>query len=117
MYSFHCKKCKYDLCYKCIFEHDYREVNKKMENHVAKGKKVYVTQHEHCLLLSGKDDRYKDKVNEKDSHYRWFCDICKVTFNEYIDSFHCKKCGYDVCSKCFSKYFQVREKNICCSIF
>ena len=117
MYSFHCKKCKYDLCYKCIFEHDYREVNKKMENHVAKGKKVYVTQHEHCLLLSGKDDRYKDKLNEKDSHYRWFCDICKVTFNEYIDSFHCNKCGYDVCSKCFSKYFQVREKNICCSIF
>ena len=39
MLSFHCKKCEYDLCYKCILEHDYRVVNKKMENHATKGKK------------------------------------------------------------------------------
>ena len=113
MLSFHCKKCEYDLCYKCILEHDYRVVNKKMENHAPKGKKVYVTQHEHGLFLSGKDDRYAGK----DSHYSWICDICKVPSNEYVYSFHCKECGYDVCSKCFSKYFQVREKNCCCYIF
>ena len=113
MLSFHCKKCEYDLCYKCLLEHDYRIVNKNMENHVQKGKKVYVIQHQHCLFLSGKDDRY----GGKDSHYSWICDICKVPSNEYVYSFHCKDCGYDVCSRCFSKYFQVREKNSCCEIF
>lgn len=28
--TFHCHKCEYDLCLKCISEHDYRYINNKM---------------------------------------------------------------------------------------
>ena len=110
MFSFHCKKCEYDLCYSCMEIHDYRNVNDEMLKHAHKGKKVYVTMHPHYLLLSGKEDRYIGK------DYIWNCDICKVEACDSIYSFHCKQCGYDVCSKCFEKYFQVREKG-CCFIF
>ena len=112
MFSFHCKICEYDLCLLCIEKHDYRVVNDKMIKHVPKGKKVYVTKHPHYLLLSGKEDRYTGK------DYSWNCDICKVVACDSVYSFHCKKCGYDVCSDCFETCFEIREKeNCCCSIF
>ena len=112
MFAFHCKLCDYDLCYKCMEIHDYRVVNEKMIKHAPKGKKVYVTMHPHYLLLSGKEDRYDGK------DYSWHCDICKVSASNSVYSFHCKKCGYDVCSKCFEKYFEVRESGKCsCFIF
>ena len=111
MFSFHCKICGYDLCYGCIKEHDYKVVNDKMIKHAHKGKKVYVTKHPHYLLLSGKEDRYTGK------NYTWNCDICKVDTCDSVYSFHCKKCGYDVCLGCFEKYFQVKEKDCCCLIF
>ena len=110
MLSFHCKECEYDLCYTCILIHDYRVVNEKMSIHAKKGKKVYVSVHPHYLLLSGKEDRY----NGKD--YSWICDVCRIGACDSVYSFHCKDCGYDVCSKCFEKYFEVREK-ACCFIF
>jgi len=113
MLSFQCKKCEYDLCYGCMEIHDYRVVNDKIKKHAPKGKKVYVTMHPHYLLLSGKEDRYGGK------DYSWNCDICKVVACNSVYSFHCKECGYDVCLKCFEKYFQVREseKGCCCFIF
>ena len=112
MLSFHCHACTYDLCYTCILKHDYRVVNDKMERRASKGKKVYVSVHPHYLLLKGKDERYDGK------DYIWYCDICKTRANKSVYSFHCKDCGYDVCSGCFEKYFQVREeKGCCCSIF
>ena len=112
MLRFNCKMCDFDLCYGCIEKHDYRIINDKMIKRVSKGKKVYVTVHPHCLLLSGREDRYTGK------NYSWLCDICKVNACEEVYSFHCKKCGYDVCSRCFDKYFQVRESDkCCCTIF
>lgn len=109
MFSFHCKICDYNLCYTCMKIHDYRVVNDKMIEHAPKGKKVYVKTHPHYLLLSGKEDRY----NGKD--YNWFCDICKIVTCDSLYSFHCKKCEYDVCLKCFEEYFEIRkEKNCCC---
>jgi serine/threonine protein kinase len=112
MFSFHCKKCKYDLCKSCIEKHDYRVVNDKMIKRVPKGKKVYVNKHPHYLLLSGKNDR------STGDNYSWNCDICKVVACDSVYSFHCKKCGYDVCSKCFETYFEIREKEDgCCFIF
>ena len=114
MLSFHCKICDYDLCYGCICLYDYRIVNDKMLKRVSKGKKVYVTMHPHYLLLSGKEDRYKDKGK----NYSWLCDICKIYACSSVCSFHCEKCGYDVCYNCFGKYFQEREaEKGCCAIF
>ena len=111
MLSFQCKKCEYDLCYDCILIHDYRVVNDKILKKAAKGKKVYVSTHPHYLLLKGKEERYTGK------DYSWICDLCKIPACDSVYSFHCKDCGYDVCSRFFSKYFQVREKNCCCYIF
>ena len=112
MHSFHCHQCSYDLCYTCITKHDYRIVNNIMARRAPKGKKVYVSVHPHYLLLKGKDERYDGK------DYIWYCDICKIKSNNSVYSFHCKDCGYDVCSRCFEKYFEIRkEECCCCSIF
>ena len=110
--AFHCKLDDFDLCYKCILKHDYRVVNEDMIKRVPKGKKVYVRTHPHYLLLKGKEERY-DKTD-----YVWLCDICKVRASNYVYSFHCKDCGYDVCSRCFGKYMEYREEDkCCCNIF
>jgi len=112
--SFHCRKCGYDLCENCIFSHDYRIVNNKMEERTPKGQKVYVSCHPHYLLLTGKEERQTDKDDG------WICSICKVGACDSVYSFNCKDCGYCVCSRCFETYFQVREEEkgcSCCSIF
>ena len=111
MFAFHCKICDYDLCFDCMKKHDYRTVNDNMIKHSHKGKKVYVTKHPHYLILSGKEDRYNGK------NYSWDCDICKIVACDSVYSFHCKGCGYDVCSNCFEKYFQIKENCCCCFIF
>ena len=111
MYSFNCKKCEYDLCYICIQKYDYKTINEQMEQRAPKGKKVYVSCHPHYLLLSGKEDRYEGK------NYDWICDVCKASSSENIYSFHCKDCGYDVCSRCFEKKFIIKEDKCCCLIF
>ena len=114
MYSFNCKICEYDLCYTCILKHDYRVVNDSMSKRAPKGKKVYVSVHPHYLLLKGKEERYNGKDG---GDYSWICDICKISACDSVYSFHCKDCGYDVCSRCFAKYFVVRESGCCCKIF
>ena len=112
MFSFNCKRCEYDLCYICIQKYDYRTINEKMEKRAPKGKKVYVSCHPHYLLLSGKEDRYGGK------DYSWICDVCKISSSGHVYSFHCKDCGYDVCSKCFEKNFIIKkDKDKCCLIF
>lgn len=110
-YSFHCPTCEYDLCGKCIEEHDYRIVNDKMSKRVKKGQKVYVAQHKHHLTLCGYEER-KYPMNDS----CWLCDICKVNASHYVNSFHCKKCEYDVCLNCYGKYSEIRD-NCSCNIF
>ena len=84
-----------------------------MESHVPKRKKVFVTIHPHYLLLSGKEDRY----NGKNEGYIWYCDSCQIKACDSVYSFHCKSCGYDVCSRCFEKYYDAKKKEDCCLIF
>ena len=79
-----------------------------------KGKKVYVSVHPHYLLLKGKEERYAGKEGK---NYYWICDVCKIEACDSVYSFHCKDCGYDFCSRCFEKFFEVREKDSCCKIF
>ena len=112
IFSFHCSKCQYDLCDRCILLHDYRIINGKMEVRTPKGKKVYVSVHPHYLLLTGKEERQTEKDNG------WTCNICKTSACDSVYSFNCKECGYNVCSRCFETHFQVREEKCsCCSIF
>ena len=114
MLAFHCKICDFDLCYKCICKYDYRVVNGQMLKRVSKGQKIYVTTHPHYLLLKGKEERYQKTGKD----YTWLCDICKIKACSSVYSFHCEKCGYDVCFNCFGKYFQVRkDEKGCCVIF
>ena len=108
--SFNCRICEYDLCEKCLEEHYYLHFNNKMSQNVKKGNRVYVTQHKHFLLLSSKQER-----NYGEAGY-WICDICKAEVSDYIYSFHCKKCGYDVCLKCYKDNFVIRDE-CCCIIY
>ena len=105
--SFHCFSCEYDLCQKCIEEHNYIYVNNMMLKHVSKGKKVYVHQHKDFLLLSNKQER-----NYPEGSY-WICDICKVEASEFVYSFHCKKCHFDVCLNCYKQNFVIRKEPFC----
>jgi len=108
--SFNCNLCKYDLCQKCIEQHNFRVINNMMMKRVPRGKKVYIIKHPHPLLLSG----YKDRNYFSDGN--WVCDICKDEYSGYIYSFHCS-CGFDCCFNCFSKYFMIKEEESCCNIF
>lgn len=109
--SFNCISCNYDLCYKCIEVHNSNYVNNKMLEHVPKGKKIYVKFHQHPLLLSSKEERNYPG-------YYWICDICKFNASNYVYSFNCKKCTYDVCLNCCEKNFQIREEEgKCCIIY
>ena len=109
-FSFHCHICKYDLCEKCIEEHNYNHVNNMMLKHIDKGKKAYVSQHGHFLLLSNKKER-----NYGEAGY-WICDICKAEISDSVYSFHCKKCTYDVCLKCYKDFFILKD-DCCCIIY
>ena len=104
--SFNCSICKYDLCQNCIEIHNYKKINNKLLDKVPKGKKVYVRNHPHPLLLSNKEER--NYPNDS-----WICDICKVIFSDYIFSLHCKKCDYDVCLNCFNENYEERKNDIC----
>ena len=103
--SFNCNICQYDLCEKCIEEHNYININNKMSQHVQKGKKAYVSQHPHYLLLNCKEDRNN-----------WFCDICKNETSSYVYSLRCEKCDYDVCLLCYEKFSVIKE-DCCCIIY
>lgn len=110
VYSFHCRSCEYDLCGKCIEEHNYVVINNKILKRVKKGQKIYVSQHRHYLKIYGRGER-KYPLDSA-----WFCDICKVKASDYIYSFHCAECEYDVCLNCYSKFSEIRDKS-CCNIF
>ena len=89
--------------------------------HVPRGKKVFVSTHNHFLLLSSKEERNypNDGV--------WICDLCKVYSSSYVYSFYCHQCNYDACLNCFKEKFVIREEkkenegkkenNECCNIF
>ena len=109
--SFHCHSCEYDLCQKCIEVHNYKYVNNMMLKHVPKGKKVYVSQHPHFLLLNSEQERNYPYDGT------WICDICKVDASSYVLSFHCKECNYDVCLNCYEKNSVIKEDPSCCIIY
>ena len=89
--SFNCINCDYDLCFKCIEVHNYKNINNMMLEKVnnIKSKKVYVIVHTHYLLLSGEDERKYPKNSF------WICDICKATPSSSVYSFHCQKCKFE----------------------
>ena len=96
-------------------------MNSLMLQHVPRGKKVFVSTHNHFLLLSSKEERNypNDSV--------WICDLCKVYSSSYVYSFLCQQCNYDACLNCFKEKFVIREEkkenkgkklnNECCNIF
>jgi len=108
--SFHCHRCEYDLCLDCFKEHNYKYVNNKMIEKVPQGKKVYVTTHPDYLTLSGKE--------EKNSDFNWWtCALCNKEVSDFVYSFSCKKCGYDICLECYEKHIDNRKKDDCgCNI-
>ena len=63
---------------------NYKYINNCMIKRAAKGKKVYVSRHDHSLKLDIKDERNFDE----DSN--WRCDICRVSFSGDIYSFRVK---------------------------
>ena len=105
--SLHCHICNYDLCVKCIKEHDYRNVNNMIIKQVSKGNKVYILLHDHPLILSGQEERNYGNTGV------WICDICKIKSSGSVYSFHCKKCGYDACFKCYKKHFKIKKPSKC----
>ena len=109
--SFHCHKCRYDLCLNCVKVHNYKYINDQTLQKAPKGTKVYVSGHPDYLMLSDKQERNYN-VNT------WKCSICGTEAPDSIYSFHCHKCNYDVCLKCFGQHKENRQENdSCCIIY
>jgi len=75
-----------------IFEQIFGKVL--IQNSGKKGKSKF---HEHILIYS--DYTMKAPQYAKANYY---CDHCKEEFSKKVNNYHCKKCNYDLCDKCFS---------------
>ena len=60
------------------------------------GKKGKSKFHEHILVYSSYD--MKDPGYNKTNY---ICDHCKEEFSKKINNYHCKKCHFDLCEKCW----------------
>jgi len=71
-------------------------------SHSNQHQKINSILHEHPIsFLSNTEKGYS--ING------WTCDICGQGFESSISSFHCTKCQFDICDKCFKKDFPYKE--------
>ena len=107
---FSCEKCNYKLCINCLDIND--EKIKIYENLIQKFDKIN-------LKINKKNLSIKSSYHEHELFYKipysnnsFICDICNKNYYD-IKSFHCARCGFDVCLDCISTQKKIlNSKNI-----
>jgi rubrerythrin len=83
IWSFYCTNCDYDICLLCSKKYipSYEFIN---------NINIKIDDHEHFLvyMLTNRD---------------WICNLCNKSYPNFVPTFYCTKCDYDVCKKCMSK--------------
>lgn len=90
--TYHCKKCKFDLCQNCATAR---------MNPNASGRKCT-----YGHILTEASDLASLHPHSKGGYRsnQYFCNDCKASKNAVSDhSYHCSACQYDLCPNCFKK--------------
>ena len=92
---FLCRTCNYSLCTKCFYNS-----NGEISNDFQVNQKGRIDKHNHILT-------YLDAISRNiplTYHPTYECRICKSLFlMEYVESWNCPRCAYDICDKCFKE--------------
>ena len=83
IWSFYCTQCDYDICLSCSRKYlpDYDYINK-----IG----ITIDNHPHSLVYM---------ITKRN----WICNLCRKKYDNYIPTYYCSNCDYDVCESCMKK--------------
>ena len=97
--SFHCIKCKFDMCKECF---DYS--GGIIFSLYKEGQKGQVNSHPEHVLVYGNTNLKGKSLVKLNGKILYNCSVCDACFlADYIKCWTCPLCNYDVCDKCFSE--------------
>ena len=97
--SFHCIKCKFNMCRECF---DY--AGGIIYNMYTEGQKGQINFHPEHALEYGKSKSKKVKGLTYGGEQLYNCKLCGAAFmTNHIKCWSCPLCDYDVCDKCFNE--------------
>ena len=93
--SFHCKRCHYHLCIKCIANKEY---NSFYEN-IKKTNKIIIELNSRNIIVNCGFHIHDLKKENVYNNHGFLCDLC---FNVQKDqkAYHCNQCNFDLCDNC-----------------
>ena len=83
IWSFYCTNCDYDICLSCA--------------------KKYIPREEFIENIGIKVDAHNHNLVYMITNRNWICNLCKESYPNFIPTYYCTKCDFDVCRTCMNK--------------
>lgn len=80
IWSFYCTYCDFDICLRCA--------------------KKFINSDLLIYNIGIKIDKHKHRLVYMITNRNWICNICRNKYSNFIPTYYCTKCDYDVCRKC-----------------
>ena len=99
--SFYCIFCDFDLCEKCLLQHqlfeiilyDYNyhlfDLTPNNSNQLFNWQSIFPC-HQHLLTL----------IKKINNNYNWKCNVCNMIYNNSQAFYYCSLCDFYLCQKC-----------------
>lgn len=83
IWSFYCTNCDYDICLSCS--------------------KQFISKDEFINKMSIKIDDHIHRLIYLVSNRNWICNLCRESYPNFIATYYCTKCDFDVCRHCMKE--------------
>ena len=83
IWSFYCTNCDYDICLSCA--------------------KKFMPKDEFINKIGIKVDEHQHNLVYIVSNRNWICNLCRGEYPNFIPTYYCSKCDFDVCRTCMNK--------------
>lgn len=80
IWSFYCTFCDYDICLSCS--------------------RKYIPDNEYIKKIGIKIDNHFHNLVYMITNRNWLCNICNKLYDNYVQTYYCSNCNYDVCENC-----------------
>ena len=80
IWSFYCTNCDYDICLSCA--------------------KKFIPKNEFINNIAIKIDDHCHNLVYMVTNRNWICNLCRDSFPNFIPTYYCTNCDFDVCKKC-----------------
>ena len=80
IWSFYCTYCDFDICLRCA--------------------KKFINPNLLIYNIGIKIGMHKHRLVYMITNRNWICNICRNNYSNFIPTYYCTKCDYDVCRKC-----------------